>query len=118
LVANPLRLCLDEIKARPAVTLPVTMECAGNGRALLRPRPMSQPWLLEAIGTAEWTGTPLRDILAEAGVSDHAVELLFTGLDRGVQGNEVQWYQRVTCNPSHRHGIPRAWGITWCSASR
>jgi DMSO/TMAO reductase YedYZ molybdopterin-dependent catalytic subunit len=94
LVANPLRLSLDEIKARPAVTIPVTMECAGNGRALLRPRPISQPWLLEAIGTAEWTGTPLRDLLAEAGVSAHAVELLFTGLDRGVQGNEVQWYQR------------------------
>jgi DMSO/TMAO reductase YedYZ molybdopterin-dependent catalytic subunit len=94
LVTKPLRLSLDEIKARPAVTIPVTMECAGNGRARLSPRPISQPWLLEAIGTAEWTGTPLRDILAEEGVSDHAVELLFTGLDRGVQGNEVQWYQR------------------------
>jgi DMSO/TMAO reductase YedYZ molybdopterin-dependent catalytic subunit len=94
LVARPLRLSVDEIKARPAVTMPVTMECAGNGRALLSPRPISQPWLLEAIGTAEWTGTPLRDILEEAGVCKHAVEILFTGLDRGVQGNEVQSYQR------------------------
>jgi DMSO/TMAO reductase YedYZ molybdopterin-dependent catalytic subunit len=30
LVANPLRLSLDEIKARPCVTIPVTMECARN----------------------------------------------------------------------------------------
>ena len=94
LVAKPLTLTLDDVKQRPAVTLPVTMECAGNGRALLDPRPSSQPWLLEAISTAEWTGTPLRGLLDEAGVGGDAVEILFTGLDRGVQGGEVQYYQR------------------------
>ena len=94
LVSNPLSLTLDEIRERPAVTITVTMECAGNGRALLSPRPISQPWLVEAIGTAQWKGTPLRTILEEAGVSDQAVEILFTGLDRGVQGDEIQYYQR------------------------
>ncbi len=94
LVSRPLSLGLEDIKARPSVTIPVTMECAGNGRALLSPRPVSQPWLVEAIGTAEWTGTPLKGILEEAGLKDHAVEVLFTGLDRGVQGNELQYYQR------------------------
>ena len=59
-VATPLELTLEEIKKRPRQTIPVTMECAGNGRALFAPRRISQPWLLEAIGTAEWTGTPLR----------------------------------------------------------
>src|SRR5687768_146937 len=54
---RPLSLSLDEIRALPRQTMPVTLECAGNGRALLTPRPMSQPWLQEAIGTAEWTGT-------------------------------------------------------------
>ena len=52
-VRNPLRLTLDEITSRPATTLTVTLECAGNGRARLSPRPMSQPWLGEAVGTAE-----------------------------------------------------------------
>ena len=94
LVSHELTLGLDAIRARPATTLVVTMECAGNGRALLTPRPLSQPWLLEAIGTAEWTGTPLRGVLEEAGIADGAVEVLFTGLDRGVQGEEVQYYQR------------------------
>src|SRR4029077_8596620 len=42
-VRNPLRLNLDEIKARPSKTLAVTLECAGNGRARLSPRPLSQP---------------------------------------------------------------------------
>ncbi len=94
LVARPLSLSLNEIKDRPAVTLPVTMECAGNGRALLSPRPISQPWLVEAISTAEWTGTPLRGVLEEAGVDARAVEILFSGRDRGVQGDEEQDYQR------------------------
>ncbi|MCH8186232.1 MAG: sulfite oxidase [Chloroflexi bacterium] len=94
LVSKPLSLSLDELRDRPAVTHTVTMECAGNGRALLNPRPLSQPWLLEAIGTADWTGTPLRGILDEAGVDSQAVEVLFTGRDRGVQGDEVQDYQR------------------------
>ena len=51
-VERPLRLGLDELRARPTVELAATMECAGNGRALLEPRPLSQPWLTEAVGTA------------------------------------------------------------------
>ncbi|MBM3942535.1 MAG: sulfite oxidase [SAR202 cluster bacterium] len=94
LVDNPLSLSLEDIKSRAARTLTVTLECAGNGRALLKPRPVSQPWLVEAIGTAQWTGLPLRRVLADAGLKKGAVDVVFTGLDRGVQGGEVQYYQR------------------------
>jgi sulfane dehydrogenase subunit SoxC len=94
LVRTPLALSLPELKKRPSRTLTVTMECAGNGRGLMNPRPISQPWLLEAIGTAEWTGVPLKAILDEAGLSSTGREVLFTGLDRGVQGEELQYYQR------------------------
>ena len=92
--ANPFTLNLDDIRSLPRVTVPVTMECAGNGRALMQPRAISQPWLLEAIGTARWTGTPLRPILEQAGIAADAVELLFTGVDQGVAGGELQCYQR------------------------
>jgi len=87
-------LGLEELRARPAAEVTVTMECAGNGRARLDPRPVSQPWLLEAVGTARWRGTPLRPLLEEAGVGG-AVEVLFTGLDRGVEGGEEQAFQRA-----------------------
>jgi sulfane dehydrogenase subunit SoxC len=93
-VGSPERFTLDDIKSRPRVTLPVTMECAGNGRARLDPRPHSQPWLNEAIGTAQWTGTPLWPLLEETGLREGAVEILFTGLDRGTQGEHEQWYER------------------------
>ena len=94
LVATPLSLSLDELRARPAVELAVTMECAGNGRALIEPHVVSQPWLQEAVGTARWRGTPLRGLLAEAGVTEDAVELVFTGLDHGLEGGIEQAYQR------------------------
>jgi DMSO/TMAO reductase YedYZ molybdopterin-dependent catalytic subunit len=94
-VERPLGLSLDELRARERVALPITFECAGNGRALLSPRPISQPWLTEAVGTAEWAGTPLAPLLAEAGVRSDAVELLFTGLDRGVEGGVAQAYERA-----------------------
>jgi DMSO/TMAO reductase YedYZ molybdopterin-dependent catalytic subunit len=75
--------------------MPVTMECAGNGRAWMSPRSISQPWLGEAMGTSEWTGTPLRPLLEEAGLDPTAVEVVFTGADRGVQGEINQLYQRA-----------------------
>ena len=62
-VRRELALTLDEIRARPASTMPVTLECAGNGRARLEPRPMTQPWLHEAVATASWTGTSLATVL-------------------------------------------------------
>jgi DMSO/TMAO reductase YedYZ molybdopterin-dependent catalytic subunit len=94
LVDRPLRLSLAELRARPARTLAVTLECAGNGRALLEPRALSQPWLEDAVGTAEWTGTPLAPLLREAGVRDGALDVVFTGLDRGVQGDVEHDYER------------------------
>jgi DMSO/TMAO reductase YedYZ molybdopterin-dependent catalytic subunit len=86
---------LDDLRARDdAITTPVTMECAGNGRAHLDPRPVSQPWLLEAVGNAAWTGIPLRALLEEARVGAGAVEVLFTGMDRGIEGGVEQHFER------------------------
>jgi sulfane dehydrogenase subunit SoxC len=93
-VRRPLSLSIADLRTRPAVTIPVTMECAGNGRARLHPRPMSQPWLNEAVGTAMWTGTPLAGILADAGVQDDAVEIVFRGADHGIQGGVEHDYER------------------------
>ncbi len=94
LVERPVSLSLDDLRARDVVELAVTMECAGNGRVHVEPRVVSQPWLLEAVGTARWRGTPVAPLLQEAGVRDGAVEVLFTGLDRGVEGGEEQGYER------------------------
>ncbi len=94
LVERPLSLSLEQLRARPAAEVPATMECAGNGRALLAPRVESQPWLHEAVGTGAWRGLRLRDLLEEAGVRPGAVEVVFSGLDRGVEDGVEQRYER------------------------
>jgi DMSO/TMAO reductase YedYZ molybdopterin-dependent catalytic subunit len=94
LVDTPLELSLAELRTRPRVTTAVTLECAGNGRAAMHPRPISQPWLNEAVGTMEWTGTPLRPILEEAGIGPRAVDVVFTGTDHGVDRGIEQDYAR------------------------
>src|SRR5437879_3128183 len=94
LVERELSLSPEELRARPATRRIVTMECAGNGRARIEPHVFSQPWLAEAVGTGEWGGVPVATLLDEAGVRDGAVEVLFTGLDRGIDGGAEQAYER------------------------
>jgi DMSO/TMAO reductase YedYZ molybdopterin-dependent catalytic subunit len=111
-VRRPFTLTLDDVKGRPAVTRAVTLECAGNGRAKLSPRPISQPWLFEAVGNAEWTGTRLRPLLDAAGPLEDAVEVVFTGLDRGVQhGIEQQYERSLTLAEASREDVFLAYTV-------
>jgi DMSO/TMAO reductase YedYZ molybdopterin-dependent catalytic subunit len=111
-VREALSLSLDDVRALPAEEVVATMECAGNGRARLTPRPVSQPWLLEAVGTGRWRGARLRDVLERAGTGDAAVEVLFTGLDRGIEGGEEQDYQRsLTVEEAHRPDVLLAYEL-------
>jgi DMSO/TMAO reductase YedYZ molybdopterin-dependent catalytic subunit len=111
-VERPASVSLDEIVSAPAVTVPVTMECAGNGRARLEPRPISQPWLDEAVGTAAWTGTPLRPFLERAVPTSSAIEVVFTGADHGTQGDVEQDYQRsLPLDEAMRDDVLLVWAM-------
>jgi sulfane dehydrogenase subunit SoxC len=103
-VEQPLTLTLDDLRTLPSVTAEVTMECAGNGRVLVEPRAISQPWLRGAVGNAEWTGTPLVPLLRRAGIRDGAVDVAFTGLDRGFEGGLEQDYERGLSVTDAIHG--------------
>ncbi len=109
-VRTPLSLTLEELKGREVRSIPVTLECAGDGRGLLSPRPISQPWLHGAVGTAVWTGTPLRPLLDEAGLDPSTVDLVFTGLDRGIENRAEQEYQRgLSLGEAMREDVLLAW---------
>ncbi|MGH3665987.1 MAG: molybdopterin-dependent oxidoreductase, partial [Egibacteraceae bacterium] len=72
----------------------------------------SQPWLLEAVGTGRWTGTPLLPLLEEAGPDTGAAEVVFTGLDCGVEGRVTQPYERSLTVGQIREADPLlAWGL-------
>jgi len=111
-VEAELTLGLDDLRALPPHEVVATMECAGNGRARLDPRPVSQPWLLEAVGTGRWRGARLRDVLDRAGVGHDAVEVLFTGLDRGIENDEEQLFQRsLTLADAHGEDVLLAYEL-------
>jgi DMSO/TMAO reductase YedYZ molybdopterin-dependent catalytic subunit len=83
-VSRPISIAVDEIRALPRRTLAVTLECAGNGRRFLDPKVPGEQWGLGAVGTAEWTGTPLHTVLEQAAPEPKAIEVLFCGADEGV----------------------------------
>lgn len=82
-VQRPLELSFEQIQQMPARSAPVLLECAGNSRVFLVPRPGGLLWELGGVGTAEWTGVPLAAILDQAGVRDGAVEVILEGADSG-----------------------------------
>jgi sulfane dehydrogenase subunit SoxC len=94
LVGRPCSLSVAELKAMPATTLRVTMECAGNGRAQMSPRYPSVPWLEEGVSTADWTGVPLRFLLEEVGLLSKATEIVFHGADRGIDAGVEHHFAR------------------------
>ena len=65
----------------------------------LRPRPLSNPWLLEAIGTAEWTGTPLARFARQAGLAPAPSGRLHR-CRSGVQGGDEHDYARSLWSPT------------------
>jgi DMSO/TMAO reductase YedYZ molybdopterin-dependent catalytic subunit len=82
-VEQVVTLTLEDLLAMPAVTRPSTLECAGNGRIFLDPPAMGVQWQLGAVGTAEWTGVRLCDVLERAQLRPEAVDLVLEGADRG-----------------------------------
>ena len=96
-VGRPLSISMAELKAMPAKTLRVTLECAGNGRGQVSPRYPSVPWLEEGVSTAEWTGVPLATLLRHAMIGPLAKEVVFHGADRGIdRGVEHDFARSLT----------------------
>ena len=94
LVDEEMALSLDQLLDMRQASRTVTMECAGNGRVLVQPRPAGQPWTLEAVGTATWTGVPVVDVLGRAGLDVGASEVIFEGHDSGIQNGVDEPYRR------------------------
>jgi DMSO/TMAO reductase YedYZ molybdopterin-dependent catalytic subunit len=87
-VSRPLALSYDALRSMPSETRVTTLECAGNGRAFLVPPMQGLQWELGAVGNAEWTGVPLKELLERAGVQDDACEIILEGADSGMPKEE------------------------------
>jgi DMSO/TMAO reductase YedYZ molybdopterin-dependent catalytic subunit len=89
-VNSPFELNWDELQAMPQRSVFATVECAGNGRSFLSERQPGVQWGAGAIGHAEWTGVPVRDVLERAGIQPGSVEVLFQGADRGSEADHPE----------------------------
>ena len=83
-VEKPFAINYEQLLELESVTIPVTLECAGNNRNFLEPKAKGVQWGLGAVGTAEWTGVPLSVLLDRAGVKSNAREVVFEGADHGI----------------------------------
>ena len=112
LVDKPISLDLEALKQLPRVTKQVTMECAGNGRALLKPHWPSMPWTYEAVGTAEWHGTRLIDVLNQVTLKDEAIQWVFKGADSGIDsGIQHEFARSLSIELADNPDIMLAWEI-------
>src|SRR5437588_3737901 len=83
-VENPFAINYEQLLELESMTVPVTLECAGNNRNFLEPKVKGVQWRLGAVGTAEWTGVPLSVLLDRAGVKPSAHEVILEGTDGGM----------------------------------
>ena len=84
-VEQTLELGYEEILSLPAVSVTKALECAGNGRVFFEETQGREapglPWRLGAIGVAEWTGTPMGEVLERAGLKSTARDVMAESLD-------------------------------------
>jgi DMSO/TMAO reductase YedYZ molybdopterin-dependent catalytic subunit len=86
-VRRPAELSYRELRALPSESVAASIECAGNGRSYYTSQQGQQvsgtPWKLGAIGVALWRGVRLSTLLARAGLTRQAVDVMPSGLDAG-----------------------------------
>ncbi|MEM7324224.1 MAG: molybdopterin-dependent oxidoreductase [Actinomycetota bacterium] len=88
-VQRPVTMDFAQLDELPRQTITAWLECAGNGRSMFtlvdgREIPAENAhtgWMLGGMGLARWEGPRLRDVLAEAGVTDRAAFVSPVGLD-------------------------------------
>jgi DMSO/TMAO reductase YedYZ molybdopterin-dependent catalytic subunit len=83
LFQRPTSLTLDELRGMPSQSMPVTLECAGNGRSQLVPEVEGEAWGYGAVGTAVWSGVPLAHLIDRAVPQESARQIRFRGADGG-----------------------------------
>src|SRR5437899_7983577 len=83
-VENPFAINYEQLLELESMTVPVTLECAGNNRNFLEPKVKGVQWRLGAVGTAEWTGVSLSVLLDRAKPKPQASEVVLEGADGGI----------------------------------
>ena len=113
-VEKPYTLDLAELSRLKSYSVVNTLECAGNGRSLHRPRVPGVQWGKGAVGTARFSGPRLRDVLQRAGIKSTGKHVMFRGGDE-IPGNVPPFIRSIpmekaldadTLIATHMNGSP------------
>src|SRR5215467_13637900 len=74
---------LADLRAMPAVEVAAVCQCSGNRRGLFEPHVPGVEWGYGAMGCAKWKGARLKDVLDRVGLKKEALEIVYSGTDRG-----------------------------------
>ena len=117
-VAEPFGIGYDELLTMERREFDVVLECAGNGRSQMSPRPPGLPWGQGAIGCAHFAGVPFHCLATRARIDRAAVEIIFAGADSGTVHGRLTAFERslplaVALHPdtllaTHMNGEPLA----------
>lgn len=92
---DPVVLSLRDLKRLPRTKLITVHECTGNGRSFFSSQQgkaaSGTAWTLGAVGTVEWEGVRLRDVLKKVGIDPAAVSIQATGLDAPFSSGGVDY---------------------------
>jgi DMSO/TMAO reductase YedYZ molybdopterin-dependent catalytic subunit len=94
-VEETFTLTFDQIRRMPRAIVADTLECSGNGRALLSERAAGNPWTVGGIGNAVWAGVWLRDVLARVRLQTDAAHVAFEGFDRPLGSAGVKFIRSI-----------------------
>jgi len=82
LVEQSIEFSLDDLKRLPAATRVHFVECSGNGGGELRGTPGATAQASHGLlSCSEWTGVPLKHVLAQAGLKPEAKWVIAEGAD-------------------------------------
>ena len=108
MVDAPVELTLEELRGLPGASAPAVLQCAGNGRALFKPRVAGAQWERGAVGQAQWRGARLADVLAKAGVREGARFVTFIPGDHPL-AEKVPAFHRSIPLEKARKDVLLAW---------
>lgn len=116
LVDNLSAFCLADLRREfPERKVTAVLQCAGNRRADLQTvkKTSGDPWLVGAIGNAEWTGVALSDVLERAGMDmSRARFVAFTCADRvDVDGEVAPYGVSITIERALAGDVLIAWAL-------
>lgn len=95
LVNQAAELRWADVEGMTPCSLTAVLQCSGNGRAFFRPRVPGSAWKEGALGNAQWTGIPLRDVVQKLGVDPRARFLVMNGSDQPLPKTATPKFQQV-----------------------